>query len=321
MEHQIPGIHHITAITGDPQQNVDFYVGILGLRLVKLTVNFDDPGAYHLYYGDSVGSPGTILTFFSWPGAPRGRLGAGQATAITFAIPRNSMGYWLDRLAANGVAAEGPAARFGAEVITFSDPDGLRLELVGHDAGGSTSVWDRSAIPAEHAIRRFYGVALTERQSEPTDALLAQVMGFQATAEEGERLRYRSDQHAAGAYVDVLRAPDAALGRVAVGTIHHVAWRTPTDNTQQDWLQTLQGKGFDVSPVMDRVYFHSIYFREPGGVLFEIATDTPGFTADETVEELGASLKLPPWLEPMRSQIEQALIPLRLPAAVGRGAR
>jgi len=313
LNHRIPGIHHITAIAGDPQANIDFYAGTLGLRLVKLTVNFDDPGTYHLYYGDGAGSPGTIMTFFPWPGAPGGRTGAGQATATAFAISRDSVGFWTERLSQHGVAAEKPVTRFGEEVIALVDPDGLALELVASDNPATISAWDRASVAPEHVLRGFHSVTLTHHDSGPTGNLLAEIMGFEAGEEENGRTRYRADRQAPGATVDVLRAPQTPLGQVAVGTIHHVAFRTANDTAQLDWQQSLIGKGFDVSPVMDRIYFHSIYFREPGGVLFEIATDPPGFLIDEPVQSLGTGLKLPPWLEAQRGQIERIVMPIRLP--------
>ena len=318
MNSRIPGIHHITAIAGDPQTNIDFYAGTLGLRLVKLTVNFDDPGTYHLYYGDGAGSPGTIMTFFPWPGSPRGKLGAGQVTATAFAIPRDSVGYWVERLAENGVAAEKPMTRFGEEVIALVDPDGLPLELVAGETPPAVSIWENSPTAPEHALRGFHGVTLTEQDGNPTGKLLGETMGFEAEQEENGRVRYRADNNVPGAVVDVVSAPGTPVGRVAVGTIHHIAWRTADDAAQLEWHKTLTDKAFNVSPVMDRIYFHSIYFREPGGVLFEIATDPPGFLIDEPIEQLGASLKLPPWLEAQRGQIEGIVTPVRLPAAEGK---
>jgi glyoxalase family protein len=312
MENRIPGIHHVTAIAGDPQANVDFYVGVLGLRLVKRTLNFDAPDTYHLYYGDGVGSPGTILTFFPWPGAPRGRRGTAQATTTAFAVPANALGYWADRLTQHGIKVAGPSARFGESVLAFEDPDGLALELVARDDAPAVTHWAEGPIPSEHAIRGFQGVTLTEARLEPTDALLTAVLGFEPVAREGNRSRYRSDRDGVGTFVDVVEVPDGRVGHVAVGTVHHVAWRTPDDATQIAWQTELTDQGLGVSPVMDRQYFHSIYFREPGGVLFEIATDPPGFTWDEAITELGTGLKLPPWLESAREQIEGQLPPLRI---------
>jgi len=298
----IPGVHHITAIARDPQQNIDFYTGVLGLRLVKVTVNFDDPEAYHLYYGDAHGRPGTILTFFSWPGARRGRQGNGQVTAASFAVPKDSLAFWTERLAQRGIAFEKLPQRFGQPVLAFADSDGLRLELV------ETSVTDGTT-----AIHGFHGATLSETGYERTAALLTETMGFRLIGHEQNRFRYEpvhSHEHAPGRVIDVICAPAGQEGRVAVGTIHHIAFRTPDDLQQREWLAELAKLGYNVSPVMDRVYFHSIYYREPGGILFEIATDSPGFAIDEPVEKLGEKLQLPPWLEAQRPRIEAALPPI-----------
>jgi glyoxalase family protein len=309
----ILGIHHITAIAGEPQQNIDFYAGFLGLRLVKVTVNYDDPETYHLYFGDQVGHPGTILTFFSWPGAPKGTKGAGQATTTSFSIPMGSVGYWVERLSERGLSRQGPTERFGDRVISFSDPDGLNLELVGRDEADGRGGWDRGPIPQKHAIRGFFGATLSEEGYERTASLLTETMGFRLAREDGNRFRYEVGPGGPGAIVDVLCQPDAPTGLVSVGTVHHVAWRTPTGGQQKDWRRKLVESRLNVTPVIDRKYFHSIYFREPGGVLFEIATDPPGFTVDERLEELGTKLMLPPQLETFRAQLGDALPNIRLP--------
>ncbi len=313
MRGTIPGIHHITAITSDAQRNLDFYSGLLGLRLVKLTVNFDDPGSYHFYYGDALGTPGSILTFFAWPGAPRGRQGTGQTGATSFAIPRESLGYWLARLVQNNVPHEGPETRFGEKVVRFKDFDGLPLELVASGETKERPLWQASPVPAEHAIRGFSGVTLWEDGAERTARLLTETMGFHEVAREGSVTRYAAGEGGPSTYVDLRDATGFWRGSVAAGTVHHVAYRTPTDADQLAWLEKLTDAGLRVTPVQDRQYFHSIYFREPGGVLFEIATDLPGFAIDETPEQLGTGLKLPPWLEPQRPEIERALPPVRLP--------
>ena len=319
MADSILGIHHVTAIADDPQRNVDFYVNVLGLRLVKRTVNYDDPGTYHLYYGDEVGHPGTVLTFFPWPGAPRGRRGPGQATVTSFSVPSGALGYWANRFRALGVESDPPHGRFDEEVLVFFDPDGLKLELVAHPSAGTKTPRTGGPVPAERAIRGFHGVTLTEHASEPTASLLAHPLGFRLLGTAGPRSRFESGLGGPGTWVDVLHEPAAAPGQVAVGTVHHVAWRTPTDEAQQSWRQRIVDKGVGVSPVRDRQYFHSIYFREPGGVLFEIATDPPGFRIDEPVDQLGMGLRLPPWLEGIRGPLEQQLPPLRLPD-VGRAS-
>jgi glyoxalase family protein len=303
---EIPGIHHVTAIAGDPQGNIDFYSGVLGLRLVKLTVNYDDPTTYHLYFGDSEGHPGTILTFFPWPGAPRGQRGTGQVVAVSFSIPETSVEYWIHRLQSHSVPFKGPIARFGEQAVSFSDPDGLALELVSNGNGGSYSAWDFGPVPSQHAIRGFSGVTLAERQLENSRSLLADTMRFHFIGREGDRSRYQIHHGSAGV-VDILQQPSVPRGFVSVGTVHHVAWRTPSDEEQKSWREDFVKIGLNVTPVIDRKYFHSIYFREPGGVLFEVATDPPGFTVDQPMKELGTRLVLPDWLEPERKEIEGSL--------------
>jgi glyoxalase family protein len=317
MSQPIPGIHHVTAIAGDPQQNLDFYTGVLGLRLVKLTINFDDPATYHLYYGNEGGTPGTILTFFPWPGAPRGRHGTGQATVVSFAIPAGSAAFWMERLKASRIRFDGPFPRFEEQGLAFADPDGLRLELIETAAGNEP--WRQGPVPAEHAIRGFHSVTLAEQSSDATAAFLTGVIGFRKAGESGNRLRYSAGD-SAGSTIDLLSVPEQRRGMVAVGTVHHVAWRAPDDAAQRGWQGQIAASGHDVTAVMDRKYFHSIYFHEPGGVLFEIATDPPGFTVDEPLEQLGRRLMLPPWLEPQRARIEEALPKLKLPEAGRAGA-
>ncbi len=314
MDRRISGIHHITAIAGDPQANVDFYAGLLGLRLVKLTVNFDDPGTYHLYYGDGAGHPGTILTFFPWPGAPRGRRGTGQVTGTAFAVPESSLDYWASRLSKHDVAFKGPFERFDEQVIEFTDPDGLGIELVGAKTARDDRAHPAGPVPVENAIRGFHSATLNEKDHRATAALLTNTMGFKLIGQEGERFRYAADSGEAASVVDIVRAPDEGAGRVLVGTVHHIAWRTPDDEQQLRWLTELERLNYGVSPVMDRKYFHSIYFREPGNILFEIATDPPGFGVDEAMENLGTKLVLPPWLEKDRTKLEAILPALRLKA-------
>jgi glyoxalase family protein len=311
-EKPIAGIHHVTAIASDPQRNVDFYTEVLGLRLVKRTVNFDDPGAYHLYFGDETGSPGSILTFFAWPMAGRGHAGVGQVEATSFSVPENSLNYWEQRLRSVGVPVEHSDKGFEEEVLTLADPDGLRLELVANSENHSAGrPWKDAPIPVEHAVRGFYSVTLCEQGYESTARVLG-TMGFRKTGERGNRFRFDVGAGGAGARVDVVCASEAAYGRIAVGTVHHVAWRAADDNSQLSWRKRLVGEHLNVTPVIDRCYFHSIYFREPGGVLFELATDPPGFATDEPVEKLGEALKLPPWLERSRKRIEQLLPPIQL---------
>ena len=313
-DRQIPGIHHVTAIASDPQRNVAFYTDALGLRLVKLTVNFDDPGTYHLYYGDEQGHPGTILTFFPWPGARRGRRGAGQVAATSFLVPEGTLAYWEERLQSMSVIVAERERRFDQEVLPFLDPDFLQLELVAHPEAAGIAPWQDGPVAPERAIRGFHGATLWESDPEPTVDLLTKAMGFEPEAEEGQRLRFRAardKQPGLGSVVDVVQVTDGEQGWGGAGTVHHIAWRTADDAQQLAWRQELLARGLHVTPVMDRQYFRSIYYREPGGVLFEIATDPPGFTRDESLAELGTHLKLPPWLEPRRAEIESALPELR----------
>jgi glyoxalase family protein len=321
------GIHHVTAITSDPQRNIDFYTNNLGLHFVKLTVNQDDPTSYHLYYGDESGRPGTILTFFHWPNLPRGHRGTSEVAAISFLIPKNSIHYWLDRFKNQKVDYEGPTKRFGDSegVITLHDPDGLGLELVAHDSAidRTVNVWKEGPIPIEYAIRGFYSVTLSEEGYEGTSSVLTDELGFIPTRHEGSRFRYEIptsaisstiNQEGGGAkIVDVLCLPYTQQAVIGIGSVHHVAWRTPTDEQQKVLRRNIIRAGLNATPVIDRFYFHSVYFREPGGILFEIATNPPGFMVDEKADELGTHLVLPPWLEPMRKDLLKILPSVRIP--------
>jgi glyoxalase family protein len=311
----VGGLHHVTAIASDPQPNLNFYVGLLGLRLVKRTINFDDPGTYHFYYGDSRGTPGTILTFFPWPNARRGGRGTGQIEATAFAIAPASVGFWLGRLNENHVPAERAPLRFEQEVIRFADPDGMFLELIASAPGREVEAWTASSVPAEHSLRGFHSVSAALEGYESSAKLLTEVFGYELVQEKGNRFRFAPpDMTGPARMIDLLCMPDTQHARGGAGTVHHIAFRTPDDASQRACREQLVKLGFNVSPVMDRRYFHSIYFREPGGILFEIATDPPGFTADETIEELGNKLRLPPWMENARAQIEEVLPPVVLPA-------
>jgi glyoxalase family protein len=315
MNSKIPGLHHVTAIASDPQRNLDFYVALLGLRFVKRTVNFDDPGSYHFYFGDNRGTPGTILTFFAWPGARRGIRGTGQVEATAFAISPDSIAYWLERLKQHHVTVEKTSTRFGEEVIRLLDPDGLLIELIASSSHASVEPWADSPVAAEHALRGFHSVSAALEGYERTARLLTESFGYRLIDESGNRFRFASpDESASGRIIDLLCQPDTAMGRVAAGSVHHIAFRAKDEAEQLQWREHLVDLGCDVTPVIDRTYFHSIYFREPGGVLFEIATEPPGFTLDEKLEELGTHLRLPPWMEPARSQIEQILPPIQVPA-------
>jgi glyoxalase family protein len=315
---EILGLHHVTAIAGNPQSNIDFYTGVLGLRLIKLTVNFDDPNTYHLYYGDRIGHPGSVLTFFPWPNAPRGVRGTGQATVTSFSIPDGSMDYWKERLRENRVKTEEVARRFDGkeEYLTFFDHDDLKLELVSSDISenfaGRFIPWEKSPVPEEKAIRGFHSVTLSEEGYEKTALLLKDTMRFRLVEEEGERFRYETSNGGPSTIVDLNCQPALLRGIVLAGTVHHIAFRTSDGNQQKDWRQEIIKVGLNPTPVIDRQYFHSVYFREPGGILFEIATDPPGFTIDEPEDKLGTTLKLPPWLEPSRKHIEKSLPKLEL---------
>jgi glyoxalase family protein len=306
MNSPLNGIHHVTAIASDVQRNVDFYAGILGLRLVKKTVNFDDPSAYHLYYGDEAGTPGSIVTFFYWPGrAARGRIGVGQMTAITFSTAGSSLDFWRDRLGQNSVAVE-RRTRFGEEVLAFADPDGIPIEIVAveHD---DRSGWKSTDIPAAHALRGLLTAQLTVRNPQLTVDLLTSVMDYRVSRQDGSRVRLEVGVGGAGRYVDVIGDPNGAAGAGGSGTIHHVAWRVADDAAQTLMQERLRRAGFSVSPQRDRNYFRSIYYREHGGILFEIATDVPGFAVDEPPASLGTALKLPAQFEPHRAEIEAVL--------------
>jgi catechol 2,3-dioxygenase-like lactoylglutathione lyase family enzyme len=315
------GIHHITAIAGDPQRNLDFYAGTLGLRLVKLTVNFDDPASYHFYYGDEVGHPGSILTFFPWPGGSRGRQGTGQAATVALAITPASLGFWIERLLAQGIKYGGPTRRFEEQILALSDPDGLLLELVATPRVLGTPPWAGGPLPAEHAIRGLHGTTLWEDGDTGSADFLTGTLGFEPADEDGGLLRFQSADSGAGTVVYLRRAQGFWAGGIGVGTVHHVAFRAASDRAQLDKRAEIEAQGLGITPVIDRRYFHSVYFREPGGVLFEIATDAPGFAIDEPVAELGTHLKLPPAYEPSRLEIERALPPVRLPQAAAEEDR
>lgn len=312
-------IHHVTAIAREPQRNLDFYAGTLGMRLVKLTVNYDDPGTYHLYYGDELGRPGSLLTFFPWTGGRPGRQGTGQINGIGLAIPPPSLGYWVERLLSRGVRYEGPSRRFGEQVLAFADPDGLLLELIATPRVADLEGWRDGPVPAEHAVRGVHGVTIWEDGDAGSADFLAGRMGFEKRAEEENRLRLESGADGLGTVVELRRAPGFWRGTDGAGTVHHVAFRAADDAEQSARQEELRTSGVSVTDVRDRTYFRSVYFREPGGVLYEIATDGPGFTLDESPAELGTSLKLPERYEPMRERLTVALPPVRLPHAEAMG--
>ncbi len=301
------GIHHVTAIAGPARRNLNFYTRVLGLRLVKKIVNFDDPGTYHFYYGDETGRPGTILTFFPWEHVALGRIGIGQTQETAFRVPLGSIGYWTQRFVENGVAHQAPVKSFGETVLAFEDPDGLSLALVGVPGAENESAWAGAGVPAEHAIRGFHSVTLLLRDAAPTRAILADVFGFSEAGREGALVRFQAGG-GPGSIVQIRAVGDFLPGRQGGGSVHHIAFRAADDAAQAAMAHKLaEHHGIRTTEQKDRNYFRSVYFREPGGILFEIATDDPGFAADEPVASLGQALKLPAQYEPRRKEIEAVL--------------
>jgi glyoxalase family protein len=303
----LTGLHHITAISSDVKRNMQFYTQVLGLRFVKKSVNQDDTGTYHLYYGNYTGAPGTAMTFFPWAGLPRGRPGKGQAYATAFSVPAGSLPYWQERLTRLKITTYPVEERFGDQVLPLQDHDGLRLELVASSESDSRPATPSDDVPADKAIRGFHSSTLALSEAGPTAAVLVGPMGYRLLTESGHRARYTVADGGPGSYVDLLTDPALPRGLNGAGTVHHIAFRTPDDAAQVTARQVLLTDNLQVSPVIDRAYFKSIYYREPGGVLFEIATDQPGFAIDEPVETLGTKLSLPPHLEPYRTEIEASL--------------
>lgn len=303
------GIHHVTAITGELDRHLDFYTRILGLRLVKRTVNFDDPASHHLYYGDATGRPGSIITFFVWPGGRAGRVGTGVAGAVAFAVPGTSIGFWYERLLSQGVRLDAPARRFGEPVLEFADPDGMRIELIGVAGLEAAPAWEGGPVPAEHAARGLHGVTIWENADDGHAATLERVFGFRPDGVEENRVRFRGTAEM-GAVVDLRRVGGFWTGSTGTGVVHHVAFRAAGDAAQAALREAALASALHPTAVLDRSYFRSVYFRQLHGVLFEIATDDPGFLIDESVEGLGSELRLPPWLEPSRLAIEANLPPL-----------
>ncbi|MBV8867802.1 MAG: ring-cleaving dioxygenase [Acetobacteraceae bacterium] len=302
------GIHHVTAISGSAHRNVAFYTRTLGLRLVKKTVNFDDPGTYHLYYGDETGQPGAILTFFPWEQVAPGRLGVGETQETVFRVPEGSISYWTHRFVEKGIPHEALEKRFGETALSFKDPDGMRLALVAVRGIESEPAWSGGEVPAEHAIRGFHGVSLLLREAEPTGAILTDVFGFSETGREGSTVRFKAAGTEIGGIVDIRAAGDFLRGQQGGGSVHHIAFRAADDEAEFAMRKQLaENHGIRTTDPQDRNYFRSLYFREPGGVLFEIATDVPGFAIDEPVASLGQSLKLPPQYEQHRKEIEAVL--------------
>jgi glyoxalase family protein len=308
MSKKTMGIHHITAIVGQPQENVDFYAGVLGLRLVKQTVNFDDPGTYHLYFGNEGGKPGTIITFFPWAGARPGIIGDGQVGVTSYVVPKGAMEFWKKRLEKFNVPFT-IMERFGERYLEFDDSHGLHLEIVEREEG-AINTWTFGEVAPKVAIKGFGGATLLSTQPDKTAELLEKVMGLELVGKEGDFARYRSTAEI-GNIIDLKLTP-IGRGEMGVGTVHHIAWRAIDDEDQLDWQKYVASKGYGVTPVQDRNYFNAIYFREHGEILFEIATDPPGFAHDESYETMGETLKLPEQYEPHRVQIEQALLPFEV---------
>lgn len=307
MSPRIQGLHHVTAIAGDAQRNLHFYTQILGLRLVKKTVNFDDPGTYHFYFGNETGDPGTILTFFPWEGIATGHRGSGQATETTFTVPAGSFDFWIKRFEQANITYNNPAQRFREEYLTLIDPDGLKLELVVPEQPDPRPAYTTGEVSETHAIRGFQGVTLTLQDHNATARILTDVLGYQLIDQHVNRYRYQTDASATAAIIDLVEATGEPHGQVGGGSVHHVAFRVADKEAQQFFRQKVLEAGLNPTPPIDRDYFMSIYFREPGGILFEIATDPPGFTADEPLEALGTSLKLPKMYEAQRAEIEKRL--------------
>ncbi|CAG7650153.1 ring-cleaving dioxygenase [Paenibacillus allorhizosphaerae] len=311
---QTAGIHHITAFARDPQANVDFYAGVLGLRLVKKTINFDAPEVYHLYFGDQAGSPGTIITFFPWPNSRKGTIGGGQVGITSYAVPVGSLPFWEQRLASFGIETA-KVSRFAEQYLQFTDNEGLRLELV-ERAEGAQSQWTFGGITSDQAIKGFGGAVLFSVNPQRTMNALEQLLGLEKVAEDTAYARFRSQ----GDIGNVIDVPLAAMSRGSdgAGTVHHIAWRASDFPQHADWRSTVETYGYHPTPIVDRQYFNALYFREAGGILFEIATDPPGFARDEPADQLGSRLMLPDWFEPHRTQIEANLLPIEVRALEGK---
>jgi glyoxalase family protein len=307
MENTINGIHHITAIAGNAKRNHDFYTKTLGLHLVKKTVNFDDPETYHLYYGDAAGSPGTILTFFPWEGIATGRRGARQATEIGYSVPKGSLEYWANRFESKNVIYNKISEKFGERYLTFLDPDGLKLELIESKTTDDRLPWETADIKADNATKGFHNITITTNKMQPTADILTGVLGYRLLEQHVNRFRFVTDNVSNAAIVDLVEVAGEAAGHVAGGSVHHVAFRVKNEEVLMHYRDLITGMGLHITDKIDRNYFYSLYFREPGGVLFEIATDNPGFAVDESTDELGLNLKLPAQYESMRSKLEKVL--------------
>jgi glyoxalase family protein len=316
MATSVHGIHHVTCIAGSAQENLDFYVRLMGMRLVKKSVNQDDPGTYHLFYADRVGTPGTDFTFFPWPDMGPGRLGIGLTVEVSFAVPPGSLKYWQERFEGSGVEHRAPESRFGEATLPFQDPHGLRLALVESNDNRQFVPWENSPVAEECQLQGMHSVRLWERQLGSTETVLTQLMGFTHLGTEDGWQRYGVEGGSSGKLIEIKELPEERRGQWGTGTVHHVAWRVQDSDEQMRLRDLLASAGLRPTPQIDRFWFKSVYYKEPGGVLFELATDGPGFDRDEDMEHLGEQLILPPWLEPQRQEIEAALPPLEMP--VGR---
>jgi len=307
MENKVLGLHHITAIANNAKRNHHFYTKVLGLRMVKKTVNFDDPGTYHFYYGDEAGTPGSILTFFPWEGIGQGNTGTGMATDIGYSVPMGSLEFWANRFKQFDVKHNEVEERFGEEFISFQDPDGLNLDLIIAGAEDDRKPWVTDDVNASVATKGFHSITLTVKNIGPTATILTDILGYRQLHQQGNRYRFITDAIGNANIVDIIEAPGLAAGRNAAGTNHHVAFRVKDETVLMDYREKIAAKGIGITPKIDRDYFFSLYFREPGGVLFELATDNPGFTVDEPADKLGTSLKLPKQYEVARAKIELVL--------------
>ncbi|AMR32620.1 diguanylate cyclase [Mucilaginibacter sp. PAMC 26640] len=307
MENTINGIHHITAIAGNAKRNYNFYANILGQRLVKKTVNFDDPETYHLYYGNREGEPGTILTFFPWEGIQTGRRGARQATEIGYSVPEGSFDFWLKRFEKHNVIYNKVAEKFGEQYLTVLDPDGLKLELTASKNADQRLPWETDEVKAENALKGFHNVTISTNKMQPTADILTGVFGYKLLEQSVNRYRFVTDAVDNAAIVDLVEVAGEVAGHVAGGSVHHVAFRVKNEEVLMQYREKIARMGLNITDKIDRNYFYSLYFREPGGVLFEIATDNPGFAVDEPVEELGQNLKLPEQHERLRAHLEKSL--------------
>lgn len=304
---QILGLHHITAIASDAKCNYQFYTQILGLRLVKKTVNFDDPKTYHLYYGDEVGNAGTILTFFPWVGIGKGKAGAGMATSIGYSVHKESLGFWKESLKQHGIIHNDINEKFGEQYLSLQDFDGLNIDLIAGKNNDERKPWQTVEVNATNALKGFHSVTLTLRNVKPTATILTDILGYELMEQQGNRYRFMTNTIDSANIVDVIESPNEPAGYGAAGTNHHVAFRVKDDDILMEFREKVLSKGLNITPKIDRDYFFSLYFREPGGVLFELATDNPGFTIDEPANELGRHLKLPQRYETSRAKIEAHL--------------